>query len=642
MTFDEISDESHRLSFQTSLHKSFAPWSRMPPEEWPEEVYRLPGGKRFRWSFAPYTKGMYRSIFDRRTQETVFKIYSRGLKSTVILMAAGYCIDQSPRRMLFMWPTVGQAEKFSKDNLSGELLDTTPCLQYLGTVGNVRRSNNTILFKQYPGGLINIVGANAPGELRRAKANLLAADEIDAYEVTQTDEGDILAIFDRRGSEFPDTINIKSSYPSIKGYSRISPRYDESDGNQWFSTCLICGGEPFVMTRALLRYDKPKPEGALFECPRCHSFLNDRQRYSMAHEQGDNLWVPQREFRGKRGFHACSMLWPHPVDLEKFPGGFLQTLAQQEIDIEKSENPRKALRVLANTGDAEDFDPIDPSEKPPEWEAIFKRREDYTIVPEKALVLTVFADVQNNRIEILFQATAASGENWGLDYVVLDGNPKDDDMWKGPLLKQLQRKFKHALGGDMSLNMAFLDGAWASEYVFRFLRWLAQNPVEGVSGKVRASRGIGKQGHPIVDQKWASIAKNLKGHHMGTWEAKDLINQRLLMKPDKEGVFPDGYMHFNKNFDESFFKQLCTGVPTIVFERVQGQMEEVKKFLSVSGVRDEGLDTCVGCLAAFRLRRWQYETIAAELTVVEGEEEAVQEETSFVGRGGSMGGGWKL
>lgn len=615
----------------------------MAPEEWAEEVYRLPNGGRFKWSFAPYTLGMYRSMFDRRVIETSYQIFSRGLKSTVILLAIGYTIDQAPRKILYMMPTTGQVEKFSKDNLCGELLDTTPCLNQYGSKGNRRITNNTILHKNFPGGLIGMFGANAAGELRRAKGSFLIIDEKDAITKEQTDEGDQVQIFWKRGSEYPDTIRVSASYPSLLGHSRIAADLDNSDCNEWFSTCVRCGGEPYVMTRKMLRYDKDKPHEARMECPMCKELLTDEERYQMAHKQGFDNWRARNEFKGMRGFHAGAMLWPHQTDPVKYPAGFLGMLAQQELEVAASEEPRRAMRVLVNTVDALPFDPADETETPPEWKTVFDKREDYgLIVPERGLVLTAFVDVQVNRLEVEWKAHGRNGESWGMDHVVLDGNTRDVEVWRKSLCQEFRRKFKHALGGEIGLSIAMIDGGWASEYVFSFLQWLAANPVEGVTGKVRASKGMGQHGHPIIDRNWKTISKNLKGYHIGTWEAKDLINQRLRMLPDAEGKYPDGFMHYNKRYDEQYFRQLCTGIPTIVFEKVKGKIEDVRKFLNTSHLKDEGLDLAVGNLAAFRLRQWNFDAIEAKI-IEDAKPDPKKEERELVAPARSnFVNGWRL
>lgn len=547
-------------------------------------------------------------MFDRATIETSFKLYSRGLKSTVILLAMGYIIDQAPRRILSLWPTNSQAEKWSKDILCGELFNTTPCLNYLGNETGKRVSSNTLLHKLFPGGLIDMFGANAPGDMRRAKGSFLYADEIDAIGQEVTDEGDQLAIFSKRGDEYPDTIRVSASYPSVKGLSRIDTKYGESDGNEWYSTCVKCGGEPFVMLRKMIVADKDRAETARFTCPRCNALLTDVDRHNMAHGQGHDNWKAQRAFRGKRGFHANAMLWPHPVDELKYPGGWLQCLAQTQFDAEKSEKPKRALRVLVNTVDAESFDPTDETEKPPEWRVVYNRREEYTKVPQACIVITCFGDIQVNRIELEWRGWGRDEQSWGLDHLILDGNTKDLEIWKGPLCRELQRTFTREDNAPMKLDMCFIDGGWASEYVYTFLQWLARNPIQGVYGKVRASKGIGEHGHPIIDPLMRTVAKALKGYHIGTWEAKDLINQRLQATEVKPG-----HMHYPLTYGEMYFQQLCTGIPTIAYETVKGKMEEVRKFLNKDHMKDEGLDLAVGNLAAFRLRRWNFDAMEAEL-----------------------------
>lgn len=588
---DHLSLDAHTLSVSRSLSRCFAPWSKIPPEVWAEEVYRLPGGRRFRWSYAPYSRQMFRSLFDRQTRETVLQVFSRGLKSTVILLATGYFCDQAPRRKLFMWPTTGQAEKFSKDNLDGELFATTPPLQYMSSQAGKRNAATTILHKTGRGFTITIFGANAPGELRRAKGSFLAADEIDAYEVVVSDEGDILEIFKKRGSEYPDTIFVTSSYPSLVGHSRVQARLDGSDCNRWYSTCVRCGGEPYVMHRNHLRYDDPRPQDARMECPRCHELLTDRERFEMAHRQGFDCWKADREFSGRRGFHAGAMLWPHPVDEHKYPGGFLQIMAQQELDAKASENPRRSLRVLVNTVDAEPFDPLDESEQPPDWKVIAERRESYGLtVPDGGLYLTAFVDVQLNRLEVEWKAWGRHDESWGMDHVTIEGYVRDPEVW-ATLRTELARRWKHTSGAEMRLGFSFVDGGHYAEDVYRFMRDLAANPKEGVTGHCRASKGVGKHGHPIIDRKYRTVAKTLKGYHIGTWEAKDLIYGRLKSNED------EGKMHFNERYSNEFFQQLTVERVAISFDGGQ----EIRKFENEKNERNEGLDLGVGNLAAWRL-----------------------------------------
>ena len=76
-------------------------------------------------------------------------------------------------------------------------------------------------------------------------------------------------------------------------------------------------------------------------------------------------------------------------------------IAQQRENAENSENVKRAMRTYVNMVCGEPFDPTDETEIPPDWKILFNRREDYTVVPQKASFLTAFADIQRDRIEKL-------------------------------------------------------------------------------------------------------------------------------------------------------------------------------------------------------------------------------------------------
>ena len=283
---DHLAASSWRADARQILSRNFATWSIVPPVEWVHTVRRVPDAhgatQPFRFDYAPYEREMFEECFNPRNQEVSFMLYSRGGKSEVVLNVIGYMTDQRPCRIGVMWPTKGQGEKWSKGDLMQSLIDPTECLSALipNEIG-MRRPGNTILHKLFPGGVIDIVGANTPGDLRRMKARVLYADEIDAIAEIESDEGDQLAILKKRGSEFADTIEIYCSYPSLKRRSRIEAKLLDTDFRQWFVVCAKCGGEPFVMHRNMLRYDNERPEQAMLECPKCGEFLSDAQRYEM-------------------------------------------------------------------------------------------------------------------------------------------------------------------------------------------------------------------------------------------------------------------------------------------------------------------------------------------------------------------------
>ena len=169
--------------------------------------------------------------------------FSRGGKSEIVQNVLGRTIHQKPCRIGVMWPTIGQAKKWSKDDFMGSLVDPTPELSALiGDDTGRRKSDNTLLHKIFSGGLIDMVGANAPGDLRRMKCGLATGRRSTPIVEITSDEGSQLEIFAKRGSEFADTIQIYCSYPALKGKSRIEPKLLQSDLRVWISFCEKCGG----------------------------------------------------------------------------------------------------------------------------------------------------------------------------------------------------------------------------------------------------------------------------------------------------------------------------------------------------------------------------------------------------------------
>jgi phage terminase large subunit GpA-like protein len=126
--------ESIRGGIRELRVRSFSPWAIMPPDEWATAVRRMPdehgATKPFTFSYAPYEREMFDECFNPRNQEVVFQLYSRGGKSEVVLNVLGWTIDQRPCRIGCMWPTLGQAKKWSKDDLMTALIEPTPACDF--------------------------------------------------------------------------------------------------------------------------------------------------------------------------------------------------------------------------------------------------------------------------------------------------------------------------------------------------------------------------------------------------------------------------------------------------------------------------------------------------------------------------------
>jgi len=241
--------------------------------EWCESEMWIDEKTPFKFRYAPYLKEMIETPMNTDVRRTVYMMFSRGGKTTAMNAVMGYSIAEQPRHIAMMQSKLETAEQFSKEDFQEKLVSNTPCLARLLPEG--RTTKNTIRHKMFPGGVLKFVGANTASSLRRIKANLLLADEVDSYE--GDDEGDVLKIFWKRGSEYgADTIQICASYPGVAGSSRIWDEMQLSDWRRFNIPCTHCK-EWFAPERERdLKWPKGEPELAYIECPFCKATINER------------------------------------------------------------------------------------------------------------------------------------------------------------------------------------------------------------------------------------------------------------------------------------------------------------------------------------------------------------------------------
>src|SRR5437868_1581747 len=101
----------------------------------------------------------------------------------------GYIIHQAPGPIMAVQPTVEMAKRNSKQRID-PLIESSAVLRKLVSSPRSRDSGNTVLAKEFPGGLLVLTGANSGVGLRSMAARYLFLDEVDAYPGDVDGEGD--------------------------------------------------------------------------------------------------------------------------------------------------------------------------------------------------------------------------------------------------------------------------------------------------------------------------------------------------------------------------------------------------------------------------------------------------------------------
>jgi len=316
--------------------------------------------------------------------------------------------------MLSVSPTVEMAKRNSKQRID-PLIEESSVLRELVSDPRSRDSGNTMLAKEFPGGILVMTGANSAVGLRSMAARYLFLDEVDAYPGDVDGEGDPVNLALARTRTFARRKIFMISTPKITGRSRIEASFEDSDQRHYWAPCPQCK-EYQVLKFSQVRWPKGTPELAVYICAHCQGEIENHEKHWMLAE---GEWRAAAPSAGKAaGFHLSSLYSP--------VGWF--SWAEAAAMFEEAQKKPELLQVFINTvlgetwalqGDA------------PEWQRLYDRREDYRIgtVPKGVLFLTAGVDVQKDRIEVEVVGWGRGKESWSVDYQVLEGQTAEAAVW---------------------------------------------------------------------------------------------------------------------------------------------------------------------------------------------------------------------
>lgn len=175
----------------------------------------------------------------------------------------GFVIHHTPGPMLIVNPTVEMAKRTSKMRID-PAIDNCPSLRELVKSPRTRDSGNTVLMKEFPGGVLVLTGANSAVGLRSMPVRYLFLDEVDGYPNDAGDEGDPVDLAIQRTATFSNRKIFLASTPTLKNYSRIEKAFLEGDQRYFFVPCPVFGYS-FRCAGSFLQRAKSQKSG--LKCP---------------------------------------------------------------------------------------------------------------------------------------------------------------------------------------------------------------------------------------------------------------------------------------------------------------------------------------------------------------------------------------
>lgn len=584
--------EAWRLDYEADVRTVIKPRPRLTLAHWSERYRQMGGGSAekgpWRNERVPYLVEIMNCVSDPTVERIVVMKPARvGFTEGVIINSIGYFMHQDPSAILVALPTIDDAEQFSKTKLR-PAIDATDVLRDMMPKARGRDGSNTILYKEYAGGNVQLVGTNSPRMLRMKDARVLSADEVDAMPPTSGDEGDTITLLEKRVDNAPNRKIIIGSSPKLKGISRIEVAYQDSDRRRYWMPCPQCGEMQVLMfgTRETpwgLKWVNRRPETAVYVCVNGCT-IEERTKRAM-HEGA--AWRPDNPSHATRGYWFNALVsmfdgvrWPRLVD------SWLKAQANPET-----------LQVFINTALAETYELR--GEKI-EGDSLFNRREVYADeVPNEVGVLTAFVDVQRGSggwLEVFVRGWGKDQESWRILHQRIEGSIDDIEVHE-QLDAILLRPYHHASGTQLRIKRAFIDSGDQAAAVYAYVK-----PRQGKG--IFASKGDKAiQNAPIVVRAKKPNDAGVKLMTIGTFTAKRRMFFRLkLTKPGP------GYMHFHRLPDDADVAERAAfdAQDTEYFAQFANEKLVPAKdskgnrtFQYVqTGDRNESIDGEVGCLAA--------------------------------------------
>lgn len=560
----------------------------------PPEAGAMPG--KFFTASAEYQRGIQDAITDPTIETVVEMLCSQSGKTQIQLNTVGYYSHYEPAPQLFVQASEGEAEKFSKNRVA-KMIRATPVLRKLFPSPRARDSGNTLLNKEFPGGVLVLAGANAPAGLASMPIRILQMDEVDRYPESAGTEGDPVDLADRRTTTFWNRKKILASTPGIKNLSRIEKAYEDSDQRKYFVPCPECGLMQHLSWRRL-KYeldgegDAARVVRVWYECLASCEIL-ERSKHEMI-RTGEWRATAQSRDGKTAGFHLNAL----------YPPWLRWTDLINEWRSAKGSLERR--KTFINTRLAETWEIRGKGADLHELEKR-KAQTDYAhSLPAGALFVTAGVDVQDDRLEATKWAWGMDEERWVVEHQIFRGDPSLPEVVDGrrselspwaDLEEWLREPLDHELGVQMQVVCALIDsGGHHTQRVYAFCkknearRWFAIIGRAGI-GKSLVSRGS-EQGpsHAML-------------YTVGVDTAKEDVYTSLRL--DKTGA---GYTHFSGSLDTEYFRQLTSEQLVKTTKDFVTKLEWVKK-----GERNEALDCAVYARAAVAVLRPNYKKLAAGL-----------------------------
>ena len=595
---------------EKSAYAAFKPPKKLTLSEWADEYAYLSAessAEGGRWHTLPYQKAMMDAITDPKIEQVTVMKSARVGYSKILNHIIAYHIHQDPCGIMVVQPTIEDAAGYSKEEIAPMIRDTK-VLTNLVSDAKTRDSNNTILQKQFPGGVLSLVGANSARGFRRVSRRIVLFDETDGYPASAGTEGDQIKLGIARTQYFWNRKIVAGSTQTIKDFSRIERLFDQSDQRRYYVPCCHCGHMQYLRW-ANMRWQDNDPLTASYACEECGALIPHSKKRWMV-ERGE--W---RATQPGNGRHAGFHIW---AAYSYSPNAEWSNLVEEFL---LSKNDPEQLKTWINTTLGECWEDEYASKVGADglMERAAVEKYEKGVPPKEVLMLSLGCDVQDDRLSMSVWGLGRNEEMYLVDRKVIYGSPARADLWK-QMDEVLMDKYKNEDGVELKIESAAIDtGGHFTQEVYQYVRERSHLGLIGIKGMGQKGKPpIGKPTKVDINFSGKSLRKGVQLFPVGVDTIKTTLHNRL-----KDAELGDGYIHFYPTITTDYFQELTAERQVLRYKHGYQERIWVKK----SNARNEALDEMVYAYAAFCRFKQRYDrrTIWDQLEKKRNPEEPKQE-----------------
>lgn len=583
---------ARRLVLQAAA-RGLKPPPERSPAEWADAERMLgadegPHPGPWRTSRTPYLREVMEACGITHPARRVTLLASAQVgKTNAELNVLGQIIAETPCKVLLVVPSLDEAGAFNREKLEPMLVNTPAVKARVRALTSRDETGSTTRIKKFPGGSIELTGANSSKGLQMRSVPVVVLDEIAEFPFDVDGRGDPVAMAEARTMAFTGREKIIAvSTPGTKGSCRITSRYEEGSRALFHVACPHCGhGQPLIFEN--LRWPKGEPAKAEYHCSSCGAGISHRAKADML---AAGYWV--HELPQLAEIHPS-----YRINALYSPFVPWSWIADQR---EKSGDDPVKDKVFTQQVKGEAYE---PRYDVPAHETLWRRREAWPArrIPPGCLFLVASVDVQGDRLEWGVYAFDRHLGQWWIDGGILEGDPNLDPVWFD-LDRVLDQKYPDAWGCEWAPESMGVDSGYLPQRVYAYARRHAHRGlprVMALDGRPKwGEPPIGKPTPQDVDYQGRKIGM-VQLWPVGTWDLKTELASLLRlteMGPDASGTWPKGAMRFPQSLDLGFFEQLTAEACQVVEAR---SGFEIRKWIKIRS-RNEQWDLAVYCRALAR------------------------------------------